>query len=86
VDTAILLAAAGAHIAHLLRDTARDTADGYINIPAEYLETFNIQAENTNSAPYRAWVRSRVEQARLNIRRGKRYLDELDVLVNRQNR
>jgi phytoene/squalene synthetase len=75
-----LLAAEGAHIAHLLRDTVQDTADGYINIPADYLETHNIQAENVDRPPYRAWVRSRVEQARLNIEEGKRYLDELEVL------
>ena len=75
-----LMAAEGAHIAHLLRDTVRDTDDGYINIPTEYLETNNNQPEYVDSSPYRTWVRSRVEQARLNMQEGKRYLDELDVL------
>ncbi|HSG16164.1 MAG TPA: squalene/phytoene synthase family protein [Anaerolineae bacterium] len=73
-------AATGAHIAHLLRDTVQDTADGFINIPAEYLEMHDLKSENLDSPPYRAWVRSRVEQARLNMQDGKRYLDELDVL------
>ena len=31
-------AALGAHITHLLRDAVPDTADGFINIPADYLE------------------------------------------------
>lgn len=75
-----LSAAAGAHIAHLLRDTVEDTADGYINISAEYLETHGIGSDALDSPPYRAWVQDRVVQARLNIHEGKRYLEELDIL------
>jgi len=75
-----LLAATGAHIAHLLRDTVQDTADGFINIPAEYLEMHGIKSEDMDSPPYRAWVQSRVEQARFDMQEGKRYLNELDVL------
>jgi phytoene/squalene synthetase len=74
------LATIGAHIAHLLRDTYLDTADGFINIPREYLETHSINPENLDSPAYRAWVRDRVEQTRGYFREGKRYLDELDVL------
>ena len=75
-----LLAAIAAHIAHLLRDMLLDTADGFINIPREYLETHGISPEDVDSPPFRAWVRERVEQARQYFREGKRYLDELDVL------
>ena len=75
-----LQAATGAHIAHLLRDAVQDSADGFINIPAEYLEMQGIKSENMDSPPYRAWVRSRVEQARFDMQEGKRYLDELEVL------
>jgi phytoene/squalene synthetase len=74
------LATIAAHIAHLLRDTSLDTADGFINIPREYLETYSINPEDLDNPVFRAWVRDRVEQARGYFREGKRYLDELDVL------
>ena len=74
------LAATAAHITHMLRDMVLDTADGYINIPREYLEAHGISPEDVDSPPFRAWVRGRVEQARGYFREGKRYLDELDVL------
>lgn len=73
-------AATGAHIAHLLRDTLSDTADGFINIPAEYLEKHDIRPDDVNSDPYRAWVQERVKEARQNLNEGKRYLDEMTVL------
>jgi phytoene/squalene synthetase len=73
-------AATGAHMAHLLRDTLPDTADGFINIPVEYLETHNIRPGDVDSDPYQAWVRERVVAARQYILEGKRYLDELAVL------
>lgn len=73
-------AATGAHIAHLLRDTLPDTADGFINIPTEYLEAHDIRPDDVDSDPYRAYVRERVEEARQNLDEGKRYLDEMDVL------
>jgi phytoene/squalene synthetase len=74
------LATIAAHIAHLLRDTSLDTADGFINIPREYLETHGISAEDLGSPAYQAWVRNRVELARGYFCEGKRYLDNLDVL------
>lgn len=74
------LAATAAHIAHMLRDMVADMAEGFINIPREYLEAHSISPEDVDSPPFRAWVRNRVEQARQYFREGKRYLDELDVL------
>jgi phytoene/squalene synthetase len=74
------LAAIAAHIAHLLRDMLLDTGDGFINIPREYLQAHAISPEDVGSPPFRAWVRSRVDQAREFFREGKRYLDDLDVL------
>ncbi|MCK4450022.1 MAG: squalene/phytoene synthase family protein [Anaerolineae bacterium] len=56
-----LLAAIAAHIAHLLRDMLLDTADGFINIPREYLEAHGISPEDVDSPPFRAWVRERVD-------------------------
>ncbi len=75
-----LSAAIGAHITHLLRDTVQDTADGFINIPAEILEAHAIRPDDVESEPYRNWVRDRVEEARQYLYEGKRYFDELDVL------
>jgi len=74
------LAAVASHITHLLRDTLPDTANGFINIPREYVEAHGISPENVDSPPFRAWVRSRVELARQYYREGRRYLNELDVL------
>jgi len=74
------LAATAAHITHMLRDMSSDIAEGFINIPVEYLEAHGINPEDMDSLPFRVWVRSRVELAREYFRQGKRYLDELDVL------
>ena len=73
-------AAFGAHITHLLRDTVQDTADGFINIPDEYLETHAIGPGDVDSDPYREWVQERVEEAWQQLHEGKRYLDKLDIL------
>ena len=73
------LAATGAHVTHLLRDTVEDTENGFFNIPREYLEAHDIGPEDLNSPAYQAWVRGRVEQARAYFRQGKRYLDGLEV-------
>ena len=64
----------------MLRDMVEDTAEGYINIPHEYLEAHGIGPEDLNSPAFRAWVQGRVELAREYLREGKRYLDDLDVL------
>jgi len=58
------LAVTAAHIVHMLRDAHEDTAEGYINIPREFLEAQGISATEIESAPYRLWVKSRVELAR----------------------
>ena len=73
-------AATAAHISHLLRDTVRDTANGFINIPREYLATHGIRPDDFDSPPYRAWVRERVRHARKYFAEGKIYLGELEVL------
>jgi phytoene/squalene synthetase len=74
------LAATAAHIVHLLRDMIEDVADGFINIPGEYLETHGLTPESVRAEPFRRWVRQRVEMARDYFREGKRYFDELEVL------
>ncbi len=74
------LAATAAHITHMLRDMVEDAAEGYINIPREYLEAHGINPQDVDSPPLRAWVRERVLQARRYFYEGKRYINGLDVL------
>lgn len=68
------LAATGAHIAHLLRDTFEDVAAGYYNIPAEFVKAHGIDPWDIESAPYRTWVESRVRLARTDLKAGEAYL------------
>lgn len=75
-----LLAAEAAHITHLLRDMSEDTAEGFINIPKEFLEEHEISPSDFNSEPYRNWVKSRVDLSREYFEKGKQYLNSLGVL------
>jgi phytoene/squalene synthetase len=74
------LAATGAHITHMLRDTHEDVAAGYFNVPREALESNTIGPQDLASAPYRDWVRSRVRLARDCFRAGAFYLDHVKSL------
>lgn len=74
------LAAAGAHITHMLRDTFEDVAAGYFNMPHELLGSTGIDACDVASAPYRDWVRSRVRLARGYFTAGARYLVQMPSL------
>lgn len=74
------LAATAAHIVHLLRDMIEDVADGFINIPREYLETNGLTPQSVKAEPFKRWVRQRVEIAREYFQEGKRYFDQLEVL------
>jgi hypothetical protein len=74
------LAANGAHITHMLRDMTDDVSEGYVNVPREYLQAHGIQPHDFDNPILQAWVRERVELAREYFRKGKRYLDELDLL------
>lgn len=74
------LAATAAHITHMLRDFVPDVAEGFVNVPREYLEAHGISPQDVNSPPFRAWVQERVALARRYFREGKRYLDGLRVL------
>jgi len=79
-------AARGAHITHLLRDIAVDLADGFINIPREYVNTHAIDLKDLDSSWFRTWVRDQVEQARKYFVEGKRYLDSLEVFSTVQKK
>ncbi len=65
------LAATGAHITHMLRDTLDDTQAGYFNIPREVIQSHGITPQDIGSDAYKAWVRSRVQLARLYFQAGK---------------
>ena len=73
-------AGVAAHISHLLRDMHQDDADGFINIPKEYLVLSGIDHEDVDNPAYKAWVQERVDLARENFKEGKKYLDELENL------
>ena len=74
------LAVVGAHLAHMLRDTLEDLPAGFVNIPAEDLQSRGIRFEDLESESFRLWVREQVERARICFQAGKRYIDTLDVL------
>jgi hypothetical protein len=71
------LAVSAAHIVHMLRDAIDDTASGYINIPREFIESHAIAVSDVDSAPYRMWVKSRVELARAYFKIGANYLAQV---------
>ncbi len=77
-DETRYLAVAGAHIAHMLRDTHEDIAAGYYNIPREFLEAHGIGPLDIESPAYRDWVKSRVQLARDYFRAGKAYLAQVE--------
>jgi phytoene/squalene synthetase len=67
-----------AHITHMLRDTFEDAAAGYFNVPGEFLQSHGIGPRDVNSDPYRAWVKSRVELARVYFKAGEGYLAQVE--------
>ncbi|MBN1149029.1 MAG: squalene/phytoene synthase family protein [Anaerolineales bacterium] len=72
------LAASGAHVAHMLRDTLEDTQAGYYNVPREFLESHGISPQDVNSEPYRAWVQNRAQLARASFQAGRDYLAKVE--------
>jgi hypothetical protein len=74
------LAAEGAHIAHMLRDTLDDNKLEYFNIPREYVTANGISPLDIDSGPYRAWVKSRVDLARRYFQEGRGYLAQVASL------
>jgi phytoene/squalene synthetase len=72
--------AVGAHITHMLRDTVEDVGLGYFNIPREFLQAHGIAPGDIASAPYRDWVKRRVNLARRYFDDGVQYLDQVQNL------
>lgn len=74
------LAGIAAHISHLLRDMHKDIADGFINIPKEYLELHGISHEDLGNPAFKDWIEERVELAREYFIEGKQYLNGINNL------
>ena len=74
------LAATAAHITHMLRDTLEDTAAGYFNVPREFFEIHQIDPLDVQTAPYKAWVKNRVQLARSYFNAGRGYLSQVENL------
>lgn len=72
------LAVSAAHITHMLRDTLEDIEAGYYNIPREYVEAYGMDPHDVQSEPYRKWVESRIELARLYFNSGMEYLAQVE--------
>lgn len=79
-DETRYLAAMGAHITHMLRDTVEDAAMGYFNVPGEFLAAHAIRPQDIFSAPYREWVKDRTRLARACFKTGSRYLRQVESL------
>lgn len=71
------LAVTAAHITHMLRDTYDDVQAGYFNIPREVLDANHISPNDIHSNVYRAWVKSRVQLARMYFKAGREYLSQV---------
>jgi phytoene/squalene synthetase len=71
------LAVTAAHITHMLRDTYDDVQAGYFNIPREVLDAHHISPNDIHSDAYRAWVKSRVQLARMYFKAGRDYLNQV---------
>jgi phytoene/squalene synthetase len=58
----------------------RDIANGFVNIPREYLESHKLNPDDLTHPDLIAWVRSRIKLARDKFQRGKQYINSLKVL------
>ena len=74
------LAVQGAHVIHMLRDMVEDTAAGYFNIPGETLVKTGISPQDLDSPACRAWVKSRIQLARLDFAAGRVYIGQVKNL------
>jgi hypothetical protein len=73
-DQTRYLAVTGAHVTHMLRDALEDADVGYFNIPREIVAASRIAPWDVESQAYRAWVKTRVAQARACFKAGRDYL------------
>jgi phytoene/squalene synthetase len=74
------LAAAGAHMTHMLRDAVEDAEAGYYNLPREVMAARGLSRREWESGAYRHWVKGRVQQTRACFRAGRDYLAQVKCL------
>lgn len=72
---AAFLAVAGAHIAHMLRDTSQDLQLGYFNVPREVLGPGSLDPGWFETQACRDWVRRRARLASRALRLGRASID-----------
>lgn len=77
-DETRYMAATGAHITHMLRDSCDDLAGGYFNVPGELLDAYGMGPSDTGRRAYRDWVRTRVTLARECFDAGRDYLRRVE--------
>ncbi|HSB66855.1 MAG TPA: squalene/phytoene synthase family protein [Anaerolineales bacterium] len=70
----------GAHIVHMLRDLLDDIDLGYINLPAEVLDTHQVTLDDLDSDAFRKWVQERVTLARQCFSAGRKYFSTVKSL------
>jgi phytoene/squalene synthetase len=75
-----LQAVIGAHVIHMLRDTADDLDAGYFNVPRAMLEGRRLTPSDIHHPAYRRWVRERVGEAHRCFGEGKGYLRRVGCL------
>ncbi len=79
-NTARYQAVRGAHIAHMLRDLLEDIEVGYVNLPAELLESGQVKLDDLHSQAARQWVMERVRLAHQCFSVGRKYFGEVRSL------
>ncbi len=67
----------GACVIHMLRDLIEDCANGYVNIPADYLAANGIGPDDRDHPAFRAWVAGRVGLARACFREGRDFIAQV---------
>ncbi len=71
------LAVRGAHITHMLRDLLDDIEHGYINLPLETYQGWQLSLEDIHSPRFKMWVLERVRLAQNCFNAGRRYYNQV---------
>ncbi len=73
-------AATASHVIHMLRDYQEDLADGFMNIPKEYLDENKIQPTDIKNQVLKEWVKMRIEEAKQKFISGREYINQIPSL------
>ena len=78
VGDARYAAVRGACIVHMLRDLVEDQANGYVNVPAEYLAAHGVTTLSPDDPAIRGWTRERLALARDCFAEGRAAIAAMD--------